>query len=476
MDDLRYRTVAELAALVRGGDASPLELATAALERAERLDARLNAFVAIDGERMLAEAEAVRPGDDLPFAGVPIAIKANVPVRGRPLTMGSALMAEHRAQTDANLVRRLRRAGFVILGMTSLPEFGILPTTEPRHGGPTRNPWDLSRTPGGSSGGSAAAVSAGMVAAAHGNDGGGSIRIPAACCGLVGLKPSRGRISRGPATGIGLLAVEGVITRTVADTALLMDVLAGYEVGDATWAPRPNEPYADVIDEDPGRLRVAVSTDNWVDVRVTAEVDQTLREAAGILSGLGHEVVEATPPMPPHDELGVFLDVFGANVAMGVAAAERLAGRAAGEDDIEPLTRAVFDHASALPSHAYVAAVARLEQHARALVAFFAHYDVLLTPTLAGSPVPIGQLHGCGERPLEDLRRSATFAPFTAVWNFTGQPAISVPMGVGSDGLPTSVQLVGRPLGEARLMQVARQLQTDDSRTGLLPPDDPVVG
>jgi amidase len=465
MDDLHYRTVVESAALVRGGDASAREMVEAALERIARFEPELNALVEVDGERALGEADAVRPGPEQPFAGVPFAVKANVPVAGRPLTMGSALLRDHRADHDAFLVSRLRRAGFVIVGMTNLAEFGILPTTEPRHGGATRNPWDRSRTAGGSSGGSAAAVAAGLVPAAHGNDGGGSLRIPAACCGLIGLKPSRGRISQGPGSGGSLLGVEGVLTRTVADTAVLLDVLAGYEVGDAFWAPRAAESYAAAMGRDPGRLRVAVTSRNYLDVEVTPAVEATLQDVARQLEGLGHDVVEAAPPLPDPAMLDLFLTVFGPQIATGIAAAQEIAGHPAADEEIEPLSRAVLERAAAVPSHAYLAAVAALQQLARRVVAFFAGHDLLLTPTLARSPLPIGELHGCGEDPLDDLRRSGHFAPFTALFNVTGQPAISVPAGPGADGLPTAVQLVGRPLAEEKLLQVAAQLEAARSST-----------
>ena len=224
--DSAFASAVEISALVRSGEASAREVVEAALWRIEALDPALNAFVAVDGERALAAADQVKPGDAQPFAGVPIAVKGNVSVKGFPLNFGSKFLDGFRPDQDAFLVSRLREAGFVIVGTTNLPEFAILPTTEPRFGGPTRNPWDLSRTPGGSSGGSAAAVAAGMVPLAHANDGGGSIRIPAACCGLVGLKPSRGRISVGPAMGESFLACHGVVTRTVADTAHALDVLS----------------------------------------------------------------------------------------------------------------------------------------------------------------------------------------------------------------------------------------------------------
>ena len=237
--DLMFRGALELAGMVRAGEVSSRELVTVSLERIEELNPALNAFVDVDEEGALATAGAIGARDPRPFAGVPVAIKNNRAVAGLRLTNGCALMAENIARYDHNVTRRLRAAGFVIVGTTTLPEYGILPVSEARIFGPTRNPWDLERTPGGSSGGSAAAVSSGMVPVAHGNDGGGSLRIPAACCGLVGLKPSRGRISAAPELGESALTTDGMLTRTVADTAAILDVLAGYEPGDATWAQRP---------------------------------------------------------------------------------------------------------------------------------------------------------------------------------------------------------------------------------------------
>src|SRR5438067_5235216 len=239
--------------MVRSGEVSAREVVQGALEKIEELDPKLNAFVQVDAEGALQAADQISAGDQRPFAGVPTAVKNNRPVKGMRLTYGCSLMADYVPDYDHNVTRRLRDAGFIVVGTTTLPEYGILPTTEARLFGPTRNPWDLQRTPGGSSGGGAAAVAAGLVPVAHGNDGGGSIRIPAACCGLVGLKPARGRISLAPELGDSALAIDGVLTRTVADTAAILDVLAGYEVGDSTWAPPPPEPFLRSADADPGR-------------------------------------------------------------------------------------------------------------------------------------------------------------------------------------------------------------------------------
>jgi amidase len=457
--DLMFTPVGDLAARVRGGELSARELVQVSLDRIAALDGELNAFVELDEERALAAADAIEPGDERPFAGVPIAIKANTPVDGLCMNFASKFLSGHRPSYSAYLVRRLRDAGFVVMGTTNMPEFGILPTTEPRHTGATRNPWDTSRTPGGSSGGSAAAVAAGMVPVAHGNDGGGSIRIPAACTGLVGLKTSRGRISRGPDMGDSYLVTDGVLTRTTGETAALLDLLAGYEVGDATWAPRPAEPYSTSVRRDPGRLRIAMTASNPLDVDVDPECVRGMHQAAELLAGLGHEVEEAAPSMPGSDALGLFVSVFGPLVSLGIGYGELLAGHPPGDDEIEPLSRALYEQAQQISSVGYLGAVAQLQALARGLVAFFAGYDLLLTPALAERPLVIGDCNGVGEDPMADLARSGRFTPFTALFNITGQPAITIPIGFGEDNLPTSVQIVGKPLGEDTLLQVASQIE-----------------
>ena len=459
MDQLTYRPAAELAALVRQRELSARELVTASLERIQALDPLLNAFAEVDADRALAEADAVVAEDERPFAGVPIAVKANVPVQGLCMNFGSRFLAGHRAGHNAYLVRRLREAGFVVVGTTNLPEFGILPTTESVHTGPTRNPWDPSRTPGGSSGGAAAAVAAGLVPLAHGNDGGGSIRIPAACCGLVGLKPSRGRVSRGPDLGDSYLSSDGVLTRTVAETAQLLDVLAGYEVGDATWAARPSEPYTTAVRRDPGPLRVAVTAANALGTEPDADALRSLRETGELLASLGHDVEETSPALPGPDAIALFKRVFGAAISLQISFGELLAGRPPEADEIEPLSRAIAEIARETSAVTYLGAVAQLQALSRGVIAFFAEYDLLLTPSLAERPLPIGELTGTGPDPLADFDRASRFTPYAALYNVTGQPAISIPAGFGSDGLPTGAQLVAKPLGEDTLLQVASQLE-----------------
>ncbi len=469
-DDLLFRPVDELAALVRGGDLTASELAEMSLRRIEALDQELNAFVEVDADRALATAGAIGRDDRRPFAGVPVAIKANTAVQGLRQDMGSAFLADHRPDRDAYLVRRLRDAGFVVIGMTNLPEFGILPTTEPRHHGPSRNPWDTGRTPGGSSGGSAAAVAAGMVPVAHANDGGGSTRIPAACCGLVGLKGSRGRVSRGPDQGDAFLVVDGALTHTVAEAAALLDVLAGYEAGDATWAPPPPEPYAVAATREPGRLRIAFTKDNVLGAAVDPECERALRETAERLAGLGHEVEEAAPELPGREMLVHFTGLFGPAVSLGMAFGESLAGRPPREDEVEPLSRAIKGISDGLSALDYLATLTRMQAFARHIVRFFAGYDVLLTPALAERPLAIGECTGTGEDPMADFARSGRFTPYTAMFNVTGQPALTLPVRHADDGLPTSVQLAGKPLGEDTLLSLAAQLEAAVALPARRPP------
>jgi len=298
-----------------------------------------------------------------------------------------------------------------------------------------------------------------MFPMAHANDGGGSIRIPASCCGLVGLKPSRGRVSRGPDLGDSFLASDGVLTRTVAETAQLLDVLAGYEVGDATWAPRPVEPYTLSARRDPGRLRIAMSAQNALGADVDPECLRGMHETADLLAQLGHEIEEASPALPGKDTLKLFTGAFGPAIALQITYGELLAGRPPEEDEIEPLSRELAGIAKGMSSIEYLACVAQLQALARGVVAFFAEYDVLLTPALAERPLRIGECTGIGEDPMADFARSGQFTPFTALFNVTGQPAISIPAGFGDDGLPTNAHLVGKPLGEDTLLQLASQLE-----------------
>jgi amidase len=458
--DLLLRPAGELAALVRRGELSGAELTDLALARIAARDPALNAFADVDADGARAAAAAIAPGDDRPLAGVPVAVKGNRAVAGLRLTHGATLTGDVRTQHDHNVVRRLRAAGAVVVGTTTLPEYGILPVTEGRRFGPTRNPWDPSRTPGGSSGGSAAAVAAGMVPFAHGNDGGGSLRIPAACCGLVGLKPQRGRISHAPEIGEQFLSQDGVLTRTVGETAALLDVLAGPEPGDSSWAPAPREPFAVAAAREPGRLRIALTCAPSLDaVAVDPACVAAVHETGRLLASLGHDVVDADPPWGGEGMFGAFTALFGPAVSSQIAATALRVGREPREEDMEPLSWWVWRTSKALDAVDASLAAARMQAHARAVVTWAQPYDAIVCPTLAEAPVPIGTIDPLGSDPRATFHRSGAFTPFTAISNVTGSPAISLPLAQHPDGLPLGVQLVGRPAGEGPLLALAAQLE-----------------
>jgi amidase len=463
VSDLLFRPTTELAELVRSGEVSSRELVEESLQRIDEVDGEINAFTFTDPDAALAAADAVSSRDERPFAGVPIAIKdLGVAVAGWPLTNCSDLYEDFTPDYDSFTARRLRDAGFVFVGRTASPEFGIVPVTEPRRFGPTRNPWDPGRTPGGSSGGSGAAVAAGMVPIAHASDGGGSIRIPAACCGLVGLKASRGRISRGPEFGDSFLATDGTLSRTVAEAAATLDVLAGYEPGDATWAPPPSAPFAEAVGRDPGKLRIGLMTQPPMGAQPDPECVRGAEEAAKLLESLGHAIEPIEFDWPADELVATFIDLWAGMVSLGVAYAETLGYKLAPEK-VEPLSWHLFQQGLGLPSTKYLGSLTQLQQLSRRLIAWWADIDVLLTPGLGQRPVPIGSINPQKEdEPFTALiPDSSDFTPYTAVWNVTGQPAISLPLFHGDDGLPTAVQLVGPPIGEELLLSLASQIEAE---------------
>lgn len=471
--ELMARSALELAGLVRTGQVAARTLVETALRRIEALNPTLNALAFVDADRALRDAASVRPGDGRPFAGVPIVVKDSVAQQGLPCTIGSALFRSYRSTADSATVRRLRDAGFILVGRTTMSELGILPTTESRLTGVTVNPLRSDRTPGGSSGGSAAAVAAGIVPLAHGGDGGGSLRIPAACCGLVGLKPSRGRVSLAPQAGDDPLVTEGGLTRTVADTAALLDVLAGYETGDATWAPPPDRSFLDTVRAAqpgaPTRQRIGLALDPPVPADVHPDYVEAATHTARLLEQLGHVVRPAELPPLSEETRRAFDDVWAVLAAEGVDAGGARLGRPATPDDVEPLTWALYERARALDALAYRRAHAELQRAARQVVRAASPFDVLVTPALAQPPVRPGTITGwLSPDPLEALARSDRFSPFTAIWNMTGQPAIALPVS-RDGGLPLSVQLVGPPAGEALLLAVAAQLE-DVLGSSSLPP------
>lgn len=473
--DLLFRPVHELAALVRDGTLSARELVQTSVDRIEALNPQLNAFVDVFAEDAIAEAEAIGPDDPRPFAGVPIAIKNNRAVAGRRLTFAAELMGDFLAPQDHNVTARLRAAGFVVVGSTTLPEYGILPVTETSRFGVTRNPWDTGRTPGGSSGGSAAAVASGMIPVAHANDGGGSTRIPAACCGLVGLKPQRGRISLAPDLGYQFLVQDGVLTRTVAETAALLDLLAGPTLGDAAWAPEPAEPFAVQATRDPGRLRIALTlTTPLADSPLDPVCAQAARDAAALLESLGHEVVEVDAPWQIPGLLPLFTASFGPALTMQMAFAALVNGQAVTQDSMEPLSWAMWEQCQGFSATDAALADAQLQGLARHIITWTAGYDLVLTPALAEAPVPIGTIDACSADPMADFARSGSFTPYTALSNVTGSPAVSLPLyarpeGDPDAGLPLGVQLIGQPADEGTLLAVAAQLEAASPWAGRRP-------
>ena len=466
MSDLAFTPAVEQARLIRERRVSPVELTELYLERIERLDPQLNSFVTVDAEGARAAARAAeqalsRP-DLPPFHGVPISLKDLDVVAGIRTTMSSAPFADWVPDFDSAMVGRLRRAGFTFLGKTNTPEFGSRSVTESELNGACRNPWDTSRTSGGSSGGAAAALAAGLCGISQGSDGGGSIRIPASCCGVFGLKPSRGRISGAPTFGaiIEGFATSGPIARTVKDAAALLDVQAGYEVGDPYWATPPERPFADEVGRDPGRLRIAVAVTPPFVAEIDPLCEEAARAAGHLLESLGHHVVEATPDWADPE----YLELFG-TVWAGSSAYFGMAPR----DAVEPLNRALAERADRITVTEYVTTMTKIHRLARRIVAFWNDIDVLVTPGLAMQPVPVGW----GLEPddvWEQFDRGWAFTPFTQVANLTGQPAASLPLYWTAEGLPLGVQVVGPPTGEALLLRLCAQVEAARPWAGRRPP------
>ncbi|HEU5309415.1 MAG TPA: amidase family protein [Acidimicrobiia bacterium] len=446
-----------LAAAIRAGDVSAAEAVDAAISRIEAIDPVVHAVVA---ERFdAAREEAARPLGDGPFAGVPYVVKAlGANVTGLPTSRGSQLWADDVATADSLAVARVRAAGVIVLGMTNTPELGKNGSTEPRFHGPTRNPHDLSRSTGGSSGGSAAAVASGMVPVAHGNDGGGSIRIPSAACGLFGLKPSRGRVPNPPFLEAFSYPVGCThsLTRTVRDSAALLDVVAGPTDGDAVAVARPARPFLAEVGADPGRLRIGFTTVTARGVTAHDDLVTAVARTATVCESLGHDVEEAEFTYDADAANGALAAVMSVNVAFAVDARLAALGRELRDDDIEPFTRVLYDGGRTMPGTTVVGALQQLERTSREVAPFFERYDLLLTPTLSIRVPELGWVDT--SRP-ETMVNAAAFSAFTGVFNTTGHPAMSVPAGVDGNGLPVGVQFVARPGDEATLLRLAAALE-----------------
>jgi amidase len=460
-DDIAWLDAIGQAELVRTKQVSPAELVDGAIARMEKLNPQLNAVIHELYDRARREAAGELP--DGPFRGVPFLLKDLVAeLAGTPYSEGSDLSGDHVSTVTQELAARYVRAGFVVCGKTNTPEFGILPTAEPRRFGASRNPWDTGRSTGGSSGGSAAAVASGMVPAAHANDGGGSIRIPASCCGLVGLKPTRARNSLAPQLGdlIGGLVCEHVVTRSVRDTAAILDVTAGPVPGDPYWAPPMRGPsFAAAAASAPARLRIGIMTASPTGSDVHLDCIEAARAAAASCESLGHRVEQTTFDVDGDAFVGDFINAWAAGNARAAGVLEERLGRPATEEDLEPLTWALVALGRSLDAPRYLAAVEGLQRATRRIAASFETIDVLLTPTIGEPPAPLGTFDSPPGEPLAGLLRAAAYVPFTPPFNATGQPAISLPLHWNAEGLPIGVQFVGRFGDEETLLSLAAQLE-----------------
>lgn len=461
MDEVLAQDATEQARLVRDREITADELLDAVLARIEALNPTLNAIIHRMDDEARGQLASIDPA--APFAGVPFLIKDLVAeYGGAPLSEGSRfLKGRYVSPHDSTLVERQRRAGLVICGKTNTPEFGLLPTTEPEAWGPTRNPWDPGRTPGGSSGGSAAAVAARIVAMGHANDGGGSIRIPAACCGLFGLKPTRARNPLGPDygdAGSGM-AVEHAVTRSVRDSAALLDATAGPAPGDPYWAPPPRGRFLEAVSRAPGRLRIAASANPSTGAALHPDVRAGFDATVSLLADLGHEVVEAEPDYDRVAMLKAFARTWTGFASWAIKDWSRRTGRAPSESDFEANTWRMYLNGERMSGGDYLMGIQDLQAIARQVAVFFEAHDVWLTPTIAVPPAPLGYFAWNEERRDEFLRHVGEFSGFTAIANATGQPAMSLPLQWNEAGLPIGMQVIGRFGDEETLFSLAGQLE-----------------
>lgn len=462
LEDILGLDATAQAELIRRKEIQPLELVEAAIERVEKVNPNLNLVITTLFDEARSAAAATIPGG--PFAGVPFLMKdIGAFLAGAPMSMGTMLLKDFVPGHDSELTRRLKKAGLIIIGKTNTPEFGLMPTTEPRLFGPSRNPWNMDKTTGGSSGGSAAAVAAGLVPMAHANDGGGSIRIPASCCGVFGLKPTRARNPLGPDFGdiISGLVCEHAVCRSVRDSATLLDATSGPDIGDPYWAPAPARPFIEEVGADPGNLKIAVSTQALTGGAVHEDCLAAVEEAAALCRDLGHALVEAdlSGAGEPEAFMQAFNVLWYSGCASTIDTIARMGGIPPQADFFEPLTWAIYEIGREFSASDYLTALRTIQSASREVGKFFADYDVLLTPVLAEPPVNIGTFDAPESNPMQAWERIVEFAPFTATFNATGQPAMSVPLYWNRDNLPVGTHFVGRFGDEATLFRLAAQLE-----------------
>jgi amidase len=462
----------ELAELVRRGDVTPEELAALAAEGTSRVNGRLGAVIELFVDRVEHPLGDARPTG--PFVGVPLLLKDLYHGEaGRVCENGSRLSEGWVVPSDTGLIQRIRRSGLASLGRATTSEWGIMGTTETAFAGPTCSPWSQDHIAGGSSGGAGASVGAGIVPIAIASDGGGSIRIPAACCGVVGLKPSRGRISFGPDAGEPLSgwAVRFAVSRTVRDSAALLDALHGPEPGDPTLLPPPERPYLDECGRDPGRLRIAFCTAPWNGAAEHPEHAAATEATARLLTDLGHDVEQAAPAVEWEPFLDCMVDMWSANTAHGIDLFGAALGREPSRENLEPVTYAMWRYGAGLSGSEVLAALDHVNGVNRRLGAFFADWDVLLTPTLGHPQQQLGAYAAMGEAsPREVFGGWAHIEGFLPFFNCSGQPAISLPLHQATTGLPIGMQLVGRLGDEATLIRVAAQLESAQPWRDRVPP------
>ncbi|HEY5046823.1 MAG TPA: amidase family protein [Rhizomicrobium sp.] len=449
-----------LAELVRKKQVTPGELVDEAISRAEALNPALNFVVFKDYERARETAKTTLP--DGAFTGVPFFLKDIFAfAQGMPTRQAAHFIPPLPWPHDSLLTARFRQAGLVLLGKTNVPEFGLVPTTESKLYGPAHNPWNLEHSPGGSSGGSAVAVAAGIVPLAHANDGGGSIRIPASCCGLVGLKPTRARVSCAPDFGdfVDGLAIDLVVSRSVRDTAAALDAVAGCVQGDPYWAPPQPPSYLDAMKRKPGRLRIAFHTKKLDGTALHPDCTAAVKAAAALCESLGHAVEEAAPVLDQPTLIPAFMALWSANLAAGIDAVARLTGQTPAPDLFEGLTWGLYEAGKRVSASDYLLAKMAMNHASRLTAKFHETYDVWLTATLGLPPVKLGAFDMDEGDPVKAFAPLIDYVPFTAMQNVTGQPAINLPLHWNQGGLPIGVQSVGRFGDELTLLQLAGELE-----------------
>ncbi|WP_138380331.1 amidase [Luteithermobacter gelatinilyticus] len=460
MDDYKNFDGIGLARLVREKEVSPRELLDSAMARYEEKNPILNAVICEFYDLACRQIESGLP--DGPFRGVPFLLKdTSAFLKGTPTTYGSRLFRDYVPDHNSTLVDRYLDAGLVIFGKTNAPEMGLAGSTENAFYGDTRNPWDITRTAGGSSGGAAAAVAAGLVPAAHATDGGGSIRIPAAACGLVGLKPSRARTPMGPdyGEGWGGMAVQHVVSRTVRDSAALLDATAGSAPGDPYVAPVPARPYLEELGAGPGTFRVAFFTRPPNGVALDPECDRAVRQTAALLESLGHEVEEVAPFYDTEEIGAAWWALVATTVDIALTNRARGLGRELCPEDVEAVTWSAVEHARTLSPDAYARAVMIMHRHGRRMADVYEKYDLIMSPTLAQPAVKLGLMR-MDTPDLEAFEKAEmSFCPFTFPQNMSGEPSISLPLHWTPENLPVGVMFSAAFGDEASLFRIAGQLE-----------------